>query len=172
MKASPQRMMTAVLAHNNLIQKAKLTNFGHIIEQEGDSYAIVFENAGDAVKFCLQVRAPAGPSPVDCLPYIWVSSRKLLHRLIMKPLPALNPVPQMCIQAQQLLASHKWPAGLFEEIDDSSIPRGAKSKFANPLQLCSCNWYCKTCLIAIICRYRYIGWYEGHVDTENFGALC
>ena len=35
MKASPQKMMTAVLTHNNLIQKAKLTNFGHTLEQEG-----------------------------------------------------------------------------------------------------------------------------------------
>ena len=54
MKAAPDLMMSALLTHNNLIQKAKWTNFGSIIEQEGDSYAIIFEDAGDAVKFCLQ----------------------------------------------------------------------------------------------------------------------
>ena len=30
-------------------------NFGHTVEQEGDSFSIVFEDPGDAVKFCLQV---------------------------------------------------------------------------------------------------------------------
>ena len=55
MKASPDLMMSALLTHNSLIQKAKWSNFGSVIEQEGDSYAIIFEEAADAVKFCLQV---------------------------------------------------------------------------------------------------------------------
>ncbi|GAX78739.1 hypothetical protein CEUSTIGMA_g6176.t1 [Chlamydomonas eustigma] len=56
MKASPELMMPALLAHNNIIQKAKLSNFGHTVVQDGDSFSIVFEEAADAVKFCLQVQ--------------------------------------------------------------------------------------------------------------------
>ena len=33
-----------------------LQNFGFTVEQEGDSYSIMFQEAVDAVKFCLQVR--------------------------------------------------------------------------------------------------------------------
>ena len=54
-KTAPEVMMTAVVTHNNLIQKARWSNFGSVVEQEGDSYTIIFEEAGDAVKFCLQV---------------------------------------------------------------------------------------------------------------------
>ena len=55
MKSFPESMMAALVAHNNLIEKAKWANFGSVIEQEGDSYSLIFEEAGDAVKFCLQV---------------------------------------------------------------------------------------------------------------------
>ena len=55
MKASPTLMMPAVVIYNNLIQKAKWANFGHTVEQDGDSHTLIFEEAGDAVKFCLQV---------------------------------------------------------------------------------------------------------------------
>ena len=55
MKASPELMMPALITHNNLLQKAKYTNFGYTLEQEGDSYSIMFHEAADAVKFCLQV---------------------------------------------------------------------------------------------------------------------
>ena len=55
MKSASELMMMAVVTHNNLIQKARWSNFGSVIEQEGDSYTIIFEEAGDAVKFCLQV---------------------------------------------------------------------------------------------------------------------
>ena len=55
MKASPELMMPALITHNNLLQKAKWTNFGYTLEQEGDSYSIMFHEAADAVKFCLQV---------------------------------------------------------------------------------------------------------------------
>ena len=47
--------MPALITHNNLLQKAKFTNFGYTLEQEGDSYSIMFHEAADAVKFCLQV---------------------------------------------------------------------------------------------------------------------
>ena len=55
MKASPELMMPALITHNNLLQKAKYTNFGYTLEQEGDSYSIMFHEAIEAVKFCLQV---------------------------------------------------------------------------------------------------------------------
>ena len=55
MKASPDLMMTALITHNNLMLRAKAQNFGHTCEQEGDSYSIMFHDALDAVKFCLQV---------------------------------------------------------------------------------------------------------------------
>ena len=35
MKASPSLMISALLTHNNLIQKAKWANFGHTVDQEG-----------------------------------------------------------------------------------------------------------------------------------------
>ncbi len=56
MKRTPELMMPALVTHNNLIRIAKWSNYGFTIEQEGDSYAIVFREASDAVKFCLQVR--------------------------------------------------------------------------------------------------------------------
>ncbi len=56
MKASPEGMMSALASHNSLVEKAKWANFGSVIEQEGGAFGIVFEEAGDAVKFCLQVR--------------------------------------------------------------------------------------------------------------------
>ena len=34
-----------------------MQNFGYTVEQEGDSFALVFEEPSDAVKFCLQVSA-------------------------------------------------------------------------------------------------------------------
>ena len=55
MKTTPDLMMPALITHNNLLQKAKWTNFGYTLEQEGDSYSIMFHEAADAVKFCLQV---------------------------------------------------------------------------------------------------------------------
>ncbi len=55
MKQSPELMMKALITHNNLVQKAKFRNNGFVLEQEGDSYSIIFQEASDAVKFCLQV---------------------------------------------------------------------------------------------------------------------
>ncbi|GAX78737.1 hypothetical protein CEUSTIGMA_g6174.t1 [Chlamydomonas eustigma] len=56
MKEAPDAMMNALLTHNNLIHKAKNENFGHVVDQEGDSFSIAFADAGDAVKFCLQAQ--------------------------------------------------------------------------------------------------------------------
>ncbi|KAG1668570.1 hypothetical protein FOA52_007304 [Chlamydomonas sp. UWO 241] len=70
MKRAPDLMMPALIAHNDLIGKAKWANYGFTVEQEGDAYGLIFRDATDAVKFCLQ--------------------------------------------AQQLLEQHSWPAGLLQ----------------------------------------------------------
>ena len=49
-------MMTTLVIYNNHIQTAKWANFGHKVVQDGDIHTIMFEEAGDAAKFCLQVR--------------------------------------------------------------------------------------------------------------------
>jgi hypothetical protein len=54
MRASPDLTMQAMLAHNDIIQKAKFNNYGFNLEQEGDSFSLLFEKASDAVSFCLQ----------------------------------------------------------------------------------------------------------------------
>ena len=42
--------------HNNIIRQCKWDNCGFTVEQEGDSYGLVFHTALDAAMFCLQVR--------------------------------------------------------------------------------------------------------------------
>ena len=54
MKNSPELTMQATILHNDLIQKARHSNFGYLIESEGDSFSILFESPVDAVKFCIQ----------------------------------------------------------------------------------------------------------------------
>lgn len=54
-KSSPELMTKALSLHNNAINKARWQNFGYTIEQEGDSFTVVFYEALDAVIFCLQV---------------------------------------------------------------------------------------------------------------------
>ncbi len=48
-------MMEALRLHNDTLRKAKWDNCGSTVEQEGDSFSIVFHDAMDAVAFCLQV---------------------------------------------------------------------------------------------------------------------
>ena len=55
MKEYPEPMMAALVLHNSLVEKSKWANFGSVIEQEGGSFCLIFNEAGDAVKFCLQV---------------------------------------------------------------------------------------------------------------------
>ena len=59
MKRSPEQTMKALSIHNAVIRKAKALNCGFTLEQEGDSYVIVFKDTLDAVAFCLQVGAEA-----------------------------------------------------------------------------------------------------------------
>ena len=59
MKVSPEPMLAALVSHNSLVEKAKWANFGSVIEQEGGSFCLIFSEAGDAVKFCLQVARTA-----------------------------------------------------------------------------------------------------------------
>ncbi|PNG99169.1 Adenylate cyclase, partial [Tetrabaena socialis] len=54
MKQSPELMTRALTLHNTIIRKARWANFGYTVEQEGDSYSLVFYEALDAVIFCLQ----------------------------------------------------------------------------------------------------------------------
>ncbi|KXZ47811.1 hypothetical protein GPECTOR_32g423 [Gonium pectorale] len=56
MKQSPELMTKALNLHNGLIRKARWSNFGYTVEQEGDSYVLVFYEALDAVIFCLQTQ--------------------------------------------------------------------------------------------------------------------
>jgi hypothetical protein len=57
MKRSPEQTMKALAIHNAVIRRAKYVNCGFTLEQEGDSYIIVFKDTLDAVAFCLQVCA-------------------------------------------------------------------------------------------------------------------
>ena len=54
MKQAPELMTRALNLHNSIIRKARWSNFGYTVEQEGDSYVLVFYEALDAVIFCLQ----------------------------------------------------------------------------------------------------------------------
>ena len=60
MNRSPELMFRALTLHNNAIRKAKWANSGFTLEQEGDSYALVFYEPRDAVGFCLQARGVLG----------------------------------------------------------------------------------------------------------------
>jgi hypothetical protein len=54
-KRCPELMYKALTLHNNVIRRAKYANCGSTVQQEGDSYTLVFHDAFDAVAFCLQV---------------------------------------------------------------------------------------------------------------------
>ncbi|GIL61956.1 hypothetical protein Vafri_16318 [Volvox africanus] len=56
MKQRPELMTRALNLHNAIIRKARWGNFGYTLEQEGDSYALVFYEAHDAIIFCLQTQ--------------------------------------------------------------------------------------------------------------------
>lgn len=48
---------TSLVMYHNLIEKAKWANYGHDVQQDiHGAHSIIFDEAGDAVKFCLQVR--------------------------------------------------------------------------------------------------------------------
>ena len=88
-----------------------MQNFGYTVEQEGDSFALVFEEPSDAVKFCLQVSACERNEvayrtnflpqlqPLGALSWLTPASRHSCHH------------PRRP-QAQQSLARQKWPKGL------------------------------------------------------------
>jgi hypothetical protein len=54
-KRCPEPMYEALTLHNNVIRRAKYANCGSTVQQEGDSYTLVFHEPLDAVAFCLQV---------------------------------------------------------------------------------------------------------------------
>jgi hypothetical protein len=47
--------LQALLLHNSIIKHAVYQNVGWVVEQEGDSFSVVFHEAEDAVAFTLQV---------------------------------------------------------------------------------------------------------------------
>lgn len=48
-------LLQALLLHNSIIKHAVYQNVGWVVEQEGDSFSVVFHEAEDAVAFTLQV---------------------------------------------------------------------------------------------------------------------
>jgi hypothetical protein len=60
MQRVPDEMTAALLQHNAVIRRACYDNIGFVVEQEGDSYSVVFYDPEDAVAFALQVRLLGG----------------------------------------------------------------------------------------------------------------
>ena len=58
-------MTVAMRLHNALMQRVQQQQAGHVIEQEGDSWTVAFEEPQDAVAFCLQVSSEG--SCIICL---------------------------------------------------------------------------------------------------------
>jgi len=61
MQHDPIMCAKAMGIHNAVLRKVATAHAGHIIEQEGDSWAVAFHRPVDAVAFCLQVGL------MDCL---------------------------------------------------------------------------------------------------------
>ena len=56
MKAAPALTSRALGMHNAVLRKAAHDNAGHVLEQEGDSWAVAFHGPRDAAAFCLQAQ--------------------------------------------------------------------------------------------------------------------
>jgi hypothetical protein len=56
MKSCPDAMLRALSLHNAVLRRAKYSNVGYTLEQEGDSFALLFHTPYDAVSFCLQAQ--------------------------------------------------------------------------------------------------------------------
>jgi hypothetical protein len=56
MKASASLTTRALTMHNAVLRKAAADNAGQVVEQEGDSWAVVFHDASDGVAFCMQAQ--------------------------------------------------------------------------------------------------------------------
>ncbi|KIZ04553.1 hypothetical protein MNEG_3403 [Monoraphidium neglectum] len=56
MKTSPSLTTKALNLHNAVLKKAAHFHAGHVFEQEGDSWAVAFHDAQDAVAFCMQAQ--------------------------------------------------------------------------------------------------------------------
>uniref|UniRef100_A0A383VLE1 Guanylate cyclase domain-containing protein n=1 Tax=Tetradesmus obliquus TaxID=3088 RepID=A0A383VLE1_TETOB len=52
----PDAMIKAMGGHNNIMRKACHMHAGYVLDQEGDSWAVAFHDADDAVAFSLQVQ--------------------------------------------------------------------------------------------------------------------
>ena len=56
MKTSPSLTTKALNLHNAVLKRAAHVHAGHVFEQEGDSWAVAFHEAQDAVAFCMQAQ--------------------------------------------------------------------------------------------------------------------
>jgi class 3 adenylate cyclase len=56
MKAMPSLTARALAMHNAVMRKAVRDHAGHVLRQEGDSWALAFHEATDAVGFCMQAQ--------------------------------------------------------------------------------------------------------------------
>ena len=56
MKSCPDAMLRALSLHNAVLRRAKYGNVGYTLEQEGDSFALLFHTPYDAASFCLQAQ--------------------------------------------------------------------------------------------------------------------
>lgn len=56
MRWKPALMRDALITHNNLMLETKWQNYGSIVDQEGDSFVLVFREAFDAVSFALSAQ--------------------------------------------------------------------------------------------------------------------
>ena len=60
MRVSPEATMTSLLAHNDLIIRAKKANFGHILQREGGEMhghpvSHTWHSRGDDITCCPQI---------------------------------------------------------------------------------------------------------------------
>lgn len=97
----PQPHTQALKVHNNVLRQCKWDNCGFTLEQEGDSFGLVFHTAMDAVVFCLQVglhtQVNAGvPAWCYARQHAWAS--KLQHPTALL-VPPTSLAVDMCIPA-------------------------------------------------------------------------
>lgn len=56
MKTNAKLTTKALAMHNAVLKKVAHVHAGHVFEQEGDSWALAFHDAQDAVAFCMQAQ--------------------------------------------------------------------------------------------------------------------
>lgn len=113
MKAVPDLMTPALSIHNAAIRRAAFANAGSVLEQEGDSYTVVFHEPFDAAVFCLQVCYGRSVMAFLSACRVLAQCSTVMHQLSHAH-AFLNhaTLPQHCTQVQLLLQALDWPKGL------------------------------------------------------------